>query len=90
MKSEKGQNEFSTVRSQLNQQTTQIKQLENELRLTKTQLENCDSEMIELQRENQELKSQASFNKARFLANQTQPIGALHQSESSYDRLENL
>ena len=69
MKSEKGQNEFSTVRSQLNQQTTQIKQLENELRLTKTQLENCDSEMIELQRENQELKSQASFNKARFLAN---------------------
>ena len=69
MKSEKGQNEFSTVRSQLNQQTTQIKQLENELRLTKTQLENCYSEMIELQRENQELKSQASFNKARFLAN---------------------
>ena len=69
MKSEKGQNEFSTVRSQLNQQTTQIKQLENELRLTKTQLENCDNEMIELQRENQELKSQASFSKACFLAN---------------------
>ena len=90
MKSEKGQNEFSTVRSQLNQQTTQIKQLENELRLTKTQLENCDNEMIELQRENQELKSQASFNKARFLANKIQPIGELRQSESSYDRLENL
>ena len=90
MKSEKGQNEFSTVRSQLNQQTTQIKQLENELRLTKTQLENCDSEMIELQRENQELKSQASFNKARFLVNQIQPIRALHQAESSFDRLENF
>ena len=68
MKSEKGQNEFTAMRLQLNQQTAQIKQLDGELKLAKSQLESCDGELIELRRENQELRSQASFTKGGFLS----------------------
>jgi len=82
MKSEKGQSEFSSVRSQLNQQAALIKQLESELKLTKSQLENCDIEMIELQRENQELRSQASFTKEESQIKSSQLQNRMTQIES--------